>query len=190
MTALQALETLDYDVLVELSTLNIAEKGEPAISHVRAALERGSHVVTANKGPAAFAYRELDGPGPGKTACAFFLKARSWTAPRSSAWAGPGGCRVTGISGILNTTTNFVISRLEAGESMDQRGKNRPGAGLCRSRSRPGPRGLGRGGQDRHPGQFFMAADISPLKVERRGIADLTPARPPRGLAARDGAGS
>ena len=51
--------TLDYDVLVELSTLNIAEKGEPAISHVRAALERGRHVVTANKGPAAFAYREL-----------------------------------------------------------------------------------------------------------------------------------
>ena len=39
MPVMQALETLDYDVLVELSTLNIAEKGEPAISHVRAALK-------------------------------------------------------------------------------------------------------------------------------------------------------
>ncbi len=59
MTAMQALQTLDYDVLVELSTLNISGRGEPAISHVRAALGRGRHVVTANKGPAAFAYREL-----------------------------------------------------------------------------------------------------------------------------------
>ena len=39
-------------------------------------------------------------------------------APVFSLRAGARGCRVTGISGILNTTTNFVISRLEKGESM------------------------------------------------------------------------
>ena len=79
-----------------------------------------THVVTANKGPAAFAYRELRA-WHGKTMCVSFLKARSWTAPRFSTCSGRRlrGCRVTGFSGILNTTTNFVISRLEKGESMD-----------------------------------------------------------------------
>src|SRR6476661_4168015 len=45
-------------VVVETTTLDIAA-GQPAIDHVRAGLTGGCHVVTANKGPAAFAYEEL-----------------------------------------------------------------------------------------------------------------------------------
>jgi homoserine dehydrogenase len=45
-------------VLVETTTLDITA-GQPAIDHVRAALEAGCHAVTANKGPAAFAFEEL-----------------------------------------------------------------------------------------------------------------------------------
>ena len=45
-------------VVVETTTLDIAA-GQPAIDHVRAALAAGCHVVTANKGPAAFAYAAL-----------------------------------------------------------------------------------------------------------------------------------
>jgi homoserine dehydrogenase len=56
--SLEAVQQLEYDVLVELSTLSIADRGEPAVSHVREALRRGKHVVTANKGPAAFAYQD------------------------------------------------------------------------------------------------------------------------------------
>ena len=46
-------------VLVESTTLDI-DRGEPGLSHVRAALEAQMHVVTVNKGPAAFAYDELE----------------------------------------------------------------------------------------------------------------------------------
>src|SRR5262249_28818510 len=46
-------------VLVETTTLDIT-RGQPAIAHVRTALAGGAHVVTANKGPAAFAHRALD----------------------------------------------------------------------------------------------------------------------------------
>ena len=45
-------------VVVETTTLDI-ERGEPATSHIRAALAGGAHVITANKGPVAFAYRAL-----------------------------------------------------------------------------------------------------------------------------------
>ena len=55
LNGIDAVCQLDYDVLIELSTLSIAERGEPALTHVREALKRGRHVVTANKAPAAFA---------------------------------------------------------------------------------------------------------------------------------------
>jgi homoserine dehydrogenase len=45
-------------VVVETTTLNIAD-GEPAIGHIRAAIDAGCHVVTANKGPVAFGYADL-----------------------------------------------------------------------------------------------------------------------------------
>ena len=43
------------EVLVDLTPLN-PESGQPAIAHIRAAFQRGIHVITANKGPIAFAY--------------------------------------------------------------------------------------------------------------------------------------
>jgi homoserine dehydrogenase len=46
------------DVLFETTSLEPLT-GEPAVSHVRAGLEHGAHVVTANKGTVAHAYREL-----------------------------------------------------------------------------------------------------------------------------------
>ena len=46
-------------VCIESTVLDI-DRGEPALSHVRAALEAQMHVVTVNKGPAAFAYHELE----------------------------------------------------------------------------------------------------------------------------------
>ena len=35
------------------------QDGQPAVDHIRAALEHGAHAVTANKGPIVHAYREL-----------------------------------------------------------------------------------------------------------------------------------
>jgi homoserine dehydrogenase len=46
------------DVLFELTSLDV-QTGQPAIEHIRAALERGAHAVTANKGPIVHAYAEL-----------------------------------------------------------------------------------------------------------------------------------
>src|SRR5690349_18415225 len=54
-----AIGSLPADVLIEVTTLN-AQDGQPALDHVRQALAAGMDVVTANKGPIAHAYRELD----------------------------------------------------------------------------------------------------------------------------------
>jgi homoserine dehydrogenase len=64
LSALDLIEQLrrspaDLRVVVETTTLDI-HQGQPAIDHVRAAIAAGCHVVTANKGPAAFAFAALN----------------------------------------------------------------------------------------------------------------------------------
>jgi len=176
MSVMQALETLDYDVLVELSTLNIAEKGEPAISHVRVALGRKRHVVTANKGPAAFAFRELDLMARQNGVSFLFESAVMDGAPVFNLRQALNGCRVKGISGILNTTTNFVISRLEQGETMASAIKTAQELGFAEADPALDIEGWDAAAKIAILANVFLAADMNPLQVKRRGISGLTAA--------------
>lgn len=175
MPVMQALETLDYDVLVELSTLNIADRGEPAVTHVRNALQRRRHAVTANKGPAAFAYRELSALARKNSVRFLFESAVMDGAPVFSLRQALAGCRVTGVSGILNTTTNFVISRLEMGETMDSAVKTAQRLGFAEADPSLDLDGWDAAAKTAILANVFLGADIDPLQVERRGIGDLTP---------------
>ena len=120
VSALDMLRTAPYDVMVEL-TPTVVTDGQPAIEHVRTALSRGSHVITANKGPIAWAYRELH-----ELACEKGVSLRHESVvmdgtPVFSLLEGPLlGCQVTEVRGVLNTTTNFVLGQLEDGLSFDE----------------------------------------------------------------------
>ena len=59
LTSDAALREIDYDVLVEMTPLDIPGRGAAAIAHVRAALESGRDAITCNKGPLAWAWRPL-----------------------------------------------------------------------------------------------------------------------------------
>lgn len=105
------------DVIIETTPLDI-QGGQPAISHIREALERGKHVITTNKGPIAFAYKELTSLA--KAVDRFFLfegtvldGAPVYNLVRETLL----GCTITGISGILNGTTNYILTQMEEGES-------------------------------------------------------------------------
>ena len=103
--------------IVETTILDI-QTGQPAIGHVHAAIDAGAHVVTANKGPAAFAYRELRDRAAG--AGLMFLTEGAVldgipvlnlvreTMPT---------VRIDGFRGIVNWTTNHVLTALENGDS-------------------------------------------------------------------------
>ncbi len=184
MPVLQALETLDYDVLVELSTLSIEERGEPAISHVRAALNRGRHAVTANKGPAAFAHAELDALARSRGARFLFESAVMDGTPIFCLGRALRGLNVTGFSGILNTTTNFVLSRLEAGESMESAVRTAQRHGFAEANPLHDLDGWDAAAKTAVLANFFMRAGTDPLRVERRGITSLTVDDAAKALAA------
>lgn len=65
MNSMEVVENVDYDVVLELTPLNI-RTGLPAADHIRKALARGKHAVSANKGPLAWYYRELRDLARGK----------------------------------------------------------------------------------------------------------------------------
>ena len=132
LTPLEAAKTLDYDVLVELSALSIEDRGEPAASHIKTALERGKSVASANKGPVSFRYRELKELAEKNGALYLFESAVMDGAPLFNFCSRcMKGATINGFSGILNGTTNFILSHMEKGGSLEEGIKMAQEAGIA-----------------------------------------------------------
>jgi homoserine dehydrogenase len=120
MTGMDLLERAEADVLIEASPLDL-ETGQPGLGCTRAALSRGMHVVTANKGPLVLAYQEL-----------MELARSSGVGIRFSATVGGGlpavnvgqrdlaGASIRRLEGVLNLTTHYILSRMSAGVSFEE----------------------------------------------------------------------
>ena len=106
-------------VVCELAFTDL-KTGEPAISHCRAALEGGKHVVTSNKGPAALAYREMASLAA-ENDCKFLIEGTVMSGtPVLNLAAGPlAGCEIYAARGILNGTTNYILTQMEEGMAYD-----------------------------------------------------------------------
>jgi homoserine dehydrogenase len=182
---IEAVQQLEYDVLVELSTLSIAERGEPALSHVREALKRGKHVVTANKGPAAFAYHELRSLAE-KNGVSFLHESTvmDGTPVFNLARHGLKGCTILGVSGVLNSTTNFVLSRMEKGESIEEAVKVAQQEGFAEADPRNDLEGWDAAAKISVLANALMGASITPLDVDRQGIMQVTVADAQRAVKA------
>jgi homoserine dehydrogenase len=114
------LRAADSDVLFEATSLNV-DTGQPAIDHIRAALEYGAHAVTANKGPIVHAYRELRDLALQKGRCFLFESTVMDGIPIFSLFRSTlPAIEVKGFRGILNSTTNVILSGMEKGLSFDE----------------------------------------------------------------------
>ncbi len=176
LTPLEAAKVLDYDVLVELSPLSIENRGEPAVSHIRAALERGKSVVSANKGPVGFAYHELNDLAKKNGAKYLFESAVMDGAPVFNFYERcMKGTMVTGFSGILNGTTNFILSFMERGGTIEDGIKQAQNAGIAEADPSMDVDGWDPAAKTAALANVLMDADVTPLDVEREGIRSVTP---------------
>ena len=117
--AIEVAEQVDYDILVELTPLEIFS-GQPAIDHIKAALNRGKNVITANKGPIAWAYRELRDLAQKQGVCFFHeTTVMDGTPVFNLVTETLPLCKVIRVEGILNSTTNFVLEELSKGIPME-----------------------------------------------------------------------
>lgn len=103
----------DYDVMCELTPLNI-KTGQPAASHIFSAIARKKHVITANKGPVAWYYREIL-KAAREAGVLFFYETTvmDGTPVFNLAENTLKLCHITEIKGILNSTTNYILEEME-----------------------------------------------------------------------------
>lgn len=102
-------------VVCELTFTNL-QTGDPAIDHCKAAFKSGKHVITSNKGPAALKYAELKKLAD-KNKVKFMIEGTVVAGtPIINLTEGPlAGCEITKIQGILNGTTNYMLTEMEKG---------------------------------------------------------------------------
>lgn len=112
--AFKVIEEVDADVVFELTPTNI-ETGEPGISHIKRAMQAGKHVITSNKGPLVLAFSELDSLAK-KQGVEFRYSASVGGAVPVISLAKKllGGNEIQEIRGVLNGTTNYILTRMSA----------------------------------------------------------------------------
>jgi len=108
------------DVVFEATSLSPRD-GQPAIDHIRAALEAGAHAVTANKGPIVYAYEELTSLAAAKGRRFLFESTVMDGVPIFALFRDNlPAIHLHGFRGILNSTTNVILSGMEEGLSFDE----------------------------------------------------------------------
>jgi homoserine dehydrogenase len=166
----------EADIVVEMTPLRVDLRGEPAIGHARMALEAGKHVVSANKGPVAWAYRQLDDLARREGRRFLFESAVMDGTPLFSlARRTLAGCRVLGCRGILNTTTNYVLGRLLEGQDLEGAVREAQEAGFAEADPSLDLDGWDAAVKLTCLANALMGRNLVPEEVLRQGIRDLSP---------------
>ena len=119
LTLEDRLPKMEPGVLVDC-TVSSLKTGEPGLGFLNKALESGWHVATASKGALVFDYKRLM-----KKACDKGLKIKFGGATAAAlptldvGLCSLAGAEILGIEGILNGTTNFILSRMDQGLCYD-----------------------------------------------------------------------
>jgi homoserine dehydrogenase len=164
------------DVLFENSPVN-HHTGQPAIDHLRAGLECGMDAITANKGPVVHAYRELTDLAKSKGRRFLFESAVMDGAPIFSLFRGPlPAIEIKGFSGILNSTTNFILELMEQGKNFDEAVQFSQEAGLAETDPGADIDGWDASIKVAALATVIMGVPLKPNQVDRTGIRGITPA--------------
>lgn len=107
------------EVLFETTSLEPLT-GEPAVTHVRAGLEHGAHVITANKGTIVHAYRELSELASARGRRFMFEATVADCLPVFSTFReSMPTAKVKSFRGVLNSTTTLILEEIAAGGTYD-----------------------------------------------------------------------
>ena len=174
---LKAMDVIDfgeYDVMCELTPINIMT-GQPATDHIRRALELGKHVITANKGPIAWHYRELRALAKEKgVKFCYEATVMDGVPVYNMAQKTLMGCKITEIKGILNATTNFVLTEMEKGMSYEDAIEEGRRHGFVEADPSMDLDGWDASAKLTALMNVLMDEEITPLDINRTGISGIT----------------
>lgn len=174
VSTFDVIEQGKYDVICELTPLNIFT-GQPAIDHIKKAFAKGKHVISANKGPIAWAFDQLSLMAKDRGIMFFYeTTVMDGTPIFNLVEHTLKLCKVTEVSGILNSTTNYILEELAAGKDYDQvivAGKK---LGFIEADPAMDVEGYDAAAKVTALLNVLMKAGITPDDVDRTGIESVT----------------
>ena len=174
LTTMEIVETVDYDVMAEMTPLNIFT-GQPATDHIKGAFARKKHAITANKGPIAWHFRRLADMAKEAGVCFFYeTTVMDGTPVFNLVEHTLKFARVTEVSGILNSTTNFILEEMEKGCDYDDIMERGRALGFVEADPAMDIEGYDAAAKITALLNVLMDAGITPDMVDRKGIEDIT----------------
>lgn len=166
----------EANVLLEVSPTDLVS-AEPATSAIRAAFERGMHVVTANKGPVALhgpalrAAARTKGVGFGYEGTVL-----GGTPALRLGWSALAGCELREVRGIVNGTTNYILCQMEHGMDYNQALAEAQRLGYAEADPSGDVEGFDAAAKAAILATMAMGGDLLPNQVARTGITHITAA--------------
>ena len=172
--SIRTIRATDSDVIVELSPTDL-QTGEPAVSHIRAALESGKHAITTNKGSVALQYQALSELaaqhgvelGVEGTVMSGTPALRLGTELLS-------GAGVVKVQGIINGTTNYILTQMQDGKPYAEALAEAQAMGYAETDPAGDVEGHDVAGKLVILANVLMHAPIRLEDVDREGITRLT----------------
>ncbi|BCY18139.1 homoserine dehydrogenase [Leptolinea sp. HRD-7] len=163
------------DVMFENSPVSYKD-GQPAINHIRTALEFGMHAITANKGPVVHAHCELTDLAKQQGKRFMFESAVMDGAPIFSLFRGPlPAIELRGFTGILNSCTNLLIGLMEEEKTFDEAVAYAQSIGIAETDPSGDIDGWDAAIKVAALSSVVMGVPLKPADVEREGIRSITP---------------
>ncbi len=174
LDSIHTITDTNANVIIESSPTNI-ETGDPGITHIKTALNNKKHVITTNKGPVALAYRELaklaDENG-------VFFKFEgtviSGTPALNLGLETLAGTKIQEIKGILNGTTNYILTEMERGKTYDEVLKEAQRLGYAEAKPDADVEGWDALAKVLILGNVIMESNLKVKDVDRTGITGIT----------------
>jgi homoserine dehydrogenase len=168
------LERAHADVFFEASSLNV-QTGQPAIDHIKSALELGAHAITANKGPIVYAFAELMARAREKRRNFLYESTVMDGVPLFSMFGlGLPAMEVNGFTGVLNSTTNVVLTEIEKGRSFEEGVKRAQAMGIAETDPAADLDGWDSAVKVAVLAIVLMNAQLRLEQVQRTGIRELS----------------
>lgn len=174
--SIDVVERAAYDAVLEMTPINI-HTGQPAIDHLRIAMNRGKHAITANKGPLAYAYKELKELAAEKGVRFLYeTTVMAGTPLFDMADDCLTYCSISKVQGILNATTNYVLEEMGKGVPWDTILENGRKGGFMEADASNDLEGWDATVKLTTLLNVLMDAGITPMDVDRTGIMGVSPA--------------
>ena len=168
------LERAKADAFFEASSLE-AQTGQPALEHLKTALECGAHAISANKGPVVHGYRELVALAKEKGKKFLFESTVMDGVPIFSLFPlGLPATELRGFHGVLNSTTNVVLTEVEKGRTFADAVQRAQALGIAETDPSADLDGWDAAVKLAALAIVLMGADVKIEQVQRTGIRELS----------------